>query len=48
MLSVQRVSSKLVESMLLKVLNCSCIEDELKYIESSQILIIISEGDTWT
>ena len=45
MLSVQRVSSKLVESMLLKVLNCSCIEDELKYIESSQILIIISEGD---
>lgn len=46
MLSVQRASSKLVESVLLKVLNCNCIEDELMYIEYSPFLIIISEGDT--
>jgi len=46
MLSVQRVSSKLVESVLLKVLNCNYIEDELIYFEYSPFLIIISEGDT--
>lgn len=46
MLSVQRASSKLVENVLLKVLNCNCIEDKLMYIEYSPFLIIISEGDT--